>query len=165
LKGYPTQFHKGETVITNNFIAFGKYRWAVDSPLEITQISSPIERKGVTGRLVVIDGIVEAFLPNDPRDIRATLKHLKKMKEWREYYTVQETWLDLRPAYASTVHKAQGSTYKKVFIDLSDIGRCTIASDVARMLYVAISRASEKVILFGSLPQRYQPQQVAAAVQ
>jgi len=61
----------------------------------------------------------------------------------------------LRPMFASTVHKSQGSTYDTVFINLSDIGRCNIASDVARMMYVAITRASKKVVLYGSLPNRY----------
>ena len=76
-------------------------------------------------------------------------------KKWPLYFQYKDEWLDLRPAYASTVHKAQGSTYTTVFMDLSDIGKCNIASDVARMLYVSISRASKQVYLYGDLPSKY----------
>ena len=162
LKGLPPEFQPGETVITNNFLQFGKARWAVDSKILITKVFEPFEKYGVKGRCVQLDHKAQGFLPDDPRYTRAVLKALKKEKDWKTFYTVQQTWLDLRPAYASTVHKSQGSTYETVFIDLSDIGRCTIASDVARMLYVAISRSSKRVVLYGQLPERYQEKEKEA---
>ncbi|GAG41266.1 unnamed protein product, partial [marine sediment metagenome] len=96
-----------------------------------------------------------AFAPDDPKKVKAYLKSLANKKEWVEYYAIKETWLDLRPAYASTVHKAQGREYDTVFIDLSDIGRCNTASDVARMLCVSISRAKKQVVFYGALPTKY----------
>ena len=74
---------------------------------------------------------------------------------WLYYFQAKENLLDIRPNFATTVYKAQGSTYKRVFIDLNDIGRCTQWEQVARMLHVAITRASDQVIFRGQLPDRY----------
>ena len=64
-----------------------------------------------------------------------------------------DTWADLRPTFASTVNKAQGSTYDKVFIDLSDFKPMVHKDPIqlARLLYVAMSRAKYQVIFTGDL--------------
>ena len=53
------------------------------------------------------------------------------------------------------MHKSQGSTYDTVFIDLENIGSCRNPDQVARMLYVAVSRARNRIFLFGKLPTKY----------
>lgn len=50
----------------------------------------------------------------------------------------------LRHAYASTVHKSQGSTYDISFIDWSDVFR---SEDRARLAYVAFSRTSNYAVV------------------
>lgn len=154
LRGYPEQFQKGEIVFTNNPIIGRSIIWPVDSTVEITRLGKETTTYDIPGRILEIEDRVSMFCPYDPMQVRALLKKLAADKNWVEHYRIKETWLDLRPAYASTVHKAQGSTYDQVFIDLTDIGRCTINSDIARMLYVAISRAKAKVYLYGQLPAR-----------
>ena len=47
---------------------------------------------------------------------------------------------DVDYAYAQTVHKSQGSTYKNVFVIQGDIERCEEAVLRNRLLYVALSR-------------------------
>lgn len=76
-------------------------------------------------------------------------------KYWGHFMQSKKLMGDVRPPYASTVHKSQGSTYKYAFINLSDIGRNNKPMEVARLLYVAISRASHGVIFNGSLPAKY----------
>jgi ATP-dependent exoDNAse (exonuclease V) alpha subunit len=50
----------------------------------------------------------------------------RRKAAWREFFTFKdEAFADLRPIHATTVHRSQGSTYEKVFVDLSDIGRNT----------------------------------------
>ena len=61
---------------------------------------------------------------------------------------------DLRAPHACTAHKAQSATYKHVFIDLGDIGKCKSKNLMARLLYVACTRASHNVYLYGELPTR-----------
>jgi energy-coupling factor transporter ATP-binding protein EcfA2 len=169
IRGLPEAFQVGETVITNNAIIHPKGVRPVDSQVTITGIdSNTTTRYHVKGCYVELDDKIKAFMPYNFLDTKAALKMIatsaknKGTYSWTDYFAIKEQWLDLRPTYASTVHKAQGSTYEKVFIDLSDIGRCTVASDVARMLYVAISRAQKQVILYGSLPPRYRSQATAA---
>lgn len=60
---------------------------------------------------------------------------------------------ELKDIFCSTVHKAQGSTYNHVFICLDDILKPPFkkefqqSDDRPKLLYTAVSRASEKVYL------------------
>lgn len=83
------------------------------------------------------------------------IKHAAKEKNWLAYFYMKEGIADFRMPHAATVHKSQGSTYPEVYIDLADIGSCRSADQVARMLYVAISRAQHRVYLYGKLPDKY----------
>ena len=91
------------------------------------------------------------FQPMNWADIARYQKELAKNKEWCPFFYIKDNWADLRPIYANTVHKAQGSTYRKVFIDVEDIGRNTRWRDLVRMLYVAITRASHEVHFYGNI--------------
>lgn len=94
---------------------------------------------------------VPVFQPENWTEVKAIQKHFSKAKDWGPYFAIKENWADLRPIHASTVHKAQGSTYRKVFVDMADIGRNTRWRDVVRLLYVAITRASHEVHIFGDI--------------
>ncbi len=155
-KGYPKRFQTGEQVITNKPILIKGHHISVDSNVTITRMGqTSVTTMGVIGRMVEIDGCTTSFLPDSSEAERVLLKNLSKKKNWTDYFDVKDNWLDLRLPYACTVHKSQGNTYDTVFIDLSDIGKCKIPSDVARLLYVAISRARKQVYLYGKLPVKY----------
>jgi hypothetical protein len=155
--GLPTIFQNGEIVITNEFIKGNKnYSRSVDSEVTVTRMGQDIiTRMDVPGRLVELDDYHIAFMPNDFREAKAKMKELAALKQWKDYFEIKENWLDLRAVYASTVNKAQGSTYDTVFIDLSDIGKNWNARDVARLVYVSITRAAKRVVCYGQLPKRY----------
>ncbi len=158
-RGLPELFTEGETVITNKLIRYAGKTILTDSEVIITKIRKELNEMGVEGRTVTLNDSIRAFLPNSQMHVKTLLKSLAKtakaQQNWHSYYDVKDNWLDLRLTDASTVHKAQGSTYEKAFIDLPDIARCNIPSEVARMLYVAISRASKQVICYGKLPDKY----------
>jgi exodeoxyribonuclease-5 len=88
-------------------------------------------------------------LKNIPRSDSSAYFHADKQRKtaWATYYTFKDSFADLRSPYAGTTHKAQGSTYERVYIDLADIQRCTVASTRARLLYVALTRASDDVFI------------------
>lgn len=73
---------------------------------------------------------------------------------WREFFAWKGRMADLRPPHACTVHKSQGSTFNLAFIDLADIGRCTRADLIARLVYVALTRPRDTAIFTGELPAR-----------
>ena len=89
---------------------------------------------------------------NDRADV---LKHYSSHKQWDMYFKTKNNFPDLRSIAASTIHKAQGSTYESVIVDLANIGECTIKSQTARMQYVALSRPKTRLFIRGQLPERY----------
>ena len=155
-KGCPPELQIGEKVITNKPIPTTGQMISIDTEVEITNISPEYAALyDIAGKDIEINNHVEAFMPNDQNQVKRLVKQLGKQKNWSDYFYIKDNWMDLRLPYASTVHKAQGSSYDKVFIDLDNIGLCHISSDVARMMYVSISRARYQVILYGELPPYY----------
>ena len=147
-------FVEGEKVIANDpVIKFGQVIFPTDYIVTITKIEPAVE-DGVDGFEVTLNRGYRGFMPNSWKVAKAKMSHYAKDKNWRSYFHIKEEWLDLRPLHASTCHKSQGSTYKKVFIDVSDIGENKKWDEISRLMYVAISRASEAVYLYGSLTDR-----------
>ena len=159
--GSPEELQVGETVITNKPIIYAGARYSTDSEVEITGVGERYEYEdsGIWGRDTQINERYTSFMPLDNVKARAYIKYLgvegRKNRNFAEYFDAKNTWLDLRTAYASTIHKAQGATCDTVFIDLPDIGSCYNANDVARLLYVGITRAKHRVVLYGKLPDKY----------
>lgn len=65
---------------------------------------------------------------------------------WKEFYSLMERFASVSYGYAMTVHKAQGSTFKRVFMDNRDI-RCCKESDRRKLAYVAVTRPAEELFL------------------
>lgn len=76
------------------------------------------------------------------------LTHEETTQLWTDFYNEQYLFFPpLAYAYASTVYKAQGSTYRTAFIDLDNILLCCRANiTAARCMYTAMSRASECIV-------------------
>ena len=72
----------------------------------------------------------------------------KRGRAWRECLNFNECTVCLDFPHAMTVHKSQGSTYHTVLVDTDDIAKCADRNFklYLKLLYVAISRASNKVI-------------------
>ena len=56
---------------------------------------------------------------------------------------------NLSLGYAMTTHKSQGKTIETVYVHAQDIKSSWDNELVRRLLYVAISRASKKVVIYG----------------
>lgn len=72
----------------------------------------------------------------------------RQYRHWSEYFELKNFFIDLRDPSASTVHKAQGSTHKTIFVDLHDLNACKSKSLLRRLRYVGLSRGSERVIVY-----------------
>lgn len=66
---------------------------------------------------------------------------------WRPYFELEEAFAHVRPGYATTIHKSQGSTYDEVFFLQSDILHMRDLELRDRLLYVAYSRARKALHL------------------
>lgn len=149
------EFQAGDYAICNRYVSKNHgvetHRIKTDALVHITSVSAETERFGYRGRNYVLDDGAEFFGPLDIESHEQALHWAISSKNRDAAREIDREWVDLRPAYACTVNKAQGSTFERVFIDLNDISRCRDESQVARMLYVAVSRASKQVILLGEL--------------
>lgn len=141
-----SSFKAGDYVINNHFVAGLK----TDGEYQIQHIRA-VNQPTSGSSVEISEAKSLLFLPSNPKDYEKFKKAALKAGDASLVKEIVETWVDLRPAYACTVNKSQGSTYKKVYIDLNDLGKCRDALQLARLLYVAMSRAKYQVILVGNI--------------
>jgi len=149
-KGDP-HFHVGDYAICNSYLQSGKQSLKTDQLVLITEIEADSERYGVMGNRITMDHVITAFQPKSLAAANERVKEARKAGDFHIVSEIEASWVDLRGAYACTINKAQGSTFGSVFIDLDDIRRCNSGDQIARMLYVGVSRAKNQVFLTGDL--------------
>jgi exodeoxyribonuclease-5 len=89
-----------------------------------------------------------ARLTRERRDNPHKVSGAEVFDSWQAYYDLEDRYADIRAPYASTIHKSQGSTYKHSVIWMNDVAyaRSVSMKMFARLMYVAITRASESVV-------------------
>ena len=166
LRQLPPQITVGEQLVNNSACRLPAAMLTVEEEISILRIDdTPSVVKlepGVEITVLYADietGLGQVFtkvpVPADKEHFNDLLKYYRRMKKWRLFYKMKEEFPDFRPRDAATVHKAQGSTYDTVFIDLDNISTCTNPNQAARLLYVAFSRAKNRVVLHGNLAERF----------
>lgn len=165
IRGYVDPYVVGERLVNNSAIGMGTKDMI---PTEAVVVVSSL---GKTYDLTIKDGIaiqlqkatllttrgdhIDTSLPLDKTYYDNLLRYFKRQKDWMSFFKLKNNIPDLRSCEAITIHKAQGSTYETVFIDCTDLGTCTNPLLAARMLYVAVSRPTTKIYLYGELPERF----------
>lgn len=66
--------------------------------------------------------------------------------KWDRFFALKEQFAKVDYAYATTVHRAQGSTYDTVFVDYRDLQACR-GEEQKALLYVAVTRPSRRLAL------------------
>lgn len=151
IKGTP-KLSVGDYAVCNKYIRTSRCHLRTDQLVCITSIKpNPELVFGVSGSIVGMDDRYYAFFPDNLEDRNKAYKEARANERWDEAHHISENWIDLRAAYACTINKSQGSTYDRVYIDLDDVKKCRNPNSLARMLYVAVSRARDKVIFTGDL--------------
>lgn len=69
-------------------------------------------------------------------------------RPWEKYFALQDCIADVRPVFASTTHKSQGSTYQYAFLSMREMMKCTNRTEYNKLLYVALTRAAKAVYVF-----------------
>jgi len=167
LRSYMEPYEVGE-ILSNNSSAelVGKERLYTDQVVRVVRVTDDyLDQSIISGeniRMIIMDvedvnsGVVyqvTAFADhNDRADV---LKFYSQTKSWERFFKIKNGFPDLRSVSASTTHKAQGSTYDSVIVDLADIGKSTNKEQTARLQYVALSRPRSRIYVRGSLPERY----------
>lgn len=167
LRNYTDPYEVGE-ILSNNSSAelVGKERLYTDQVVRVVRVTDDYMDKDIVNgeevRMIIMDvedvnsGVtyqVTAFADhNDRADV---LKFYSQTKSWERFFKIKNGFPDLRSVSASTTHKAQGSTYDSVIVDLADIGKSTNKEQTARLQYVALSRPRSRLFIRGELPERY----------
>lgn len=102
----------------------------------------------IKGHYLTLDNHINIFTPNGVTGIKRAIKHAFNTNQ---PHLIRQL-ADMRLSYASTIHKAQGSTYDYVFLDLSELKQIKTRDEINRLLYVAFSRATTKVYVIGEIP-------------
>ena len=66
---------------------------------------------------------------------------------WARYHKFKDLFASIRYCYCITVHRSQGSTYRRVFVDVNDILSNRIRKERQSLLYVAYSRPSQQLVI------------------
>ena len=99
------------------------------------------------GRKVTIRSLTpegQFALNNRLNELSMEAKSGKKYK-WREFWRLKEAFNEIRHSYAITSHRSQGSSYRKVFVDLEDIMLNRNRQEAFRSLYVSCTRQREEL--------------------
>lgn len=164
LRQLPPHYTVGENLVNSSAVHLKGAMLNTEQEVEIISLGKSfkktyagVEMEFVEARLQTpYGGIYEKVpLPVDRDHFLAMLKYFKNQKNWPAFFDLKNYYPDLRPQDASTVYKAQGSTYDTVFIDLTNISTCHNPSQAARMLYVAVSRPRTRIVFYGELAPKY----------
>jgi hypothetical protein len=148
VKGNP-DFNVGDYAVCNKVVTSGRLSIKTDQMVQITDISQDTEVYGVLGNFFTLDKTMRFFGPKTLESKKLFIKTARANEDYVAVEQAESTWIDLRAAYACTINKSQGSTFDKVYIDLDDIRRCNSGDQIARMMYVGVSRARQQVFLTG----------------
>ena len=165
-----------------NFLGFGTSRWVVGERLvamspfftqgkgecllttsqeaEILEIS-----QGVLGKYdiywftVRTDELNQVSIPvlheSAQKAFSIEQQELANAKQWGKFWSLREMYADVAYSYALTAHKAQGSTFNNVWVDLPNFLQNTRSNkakigrvrESAQLAYVGASRASERLFI------------------
>lgn len=137
----------GDILVCNKYLNHPIRQIKTDAEVVVESVSQETTKHGIRGRHIGLNLGITVFCPNDFKDTTSLQVDLLDKRDQRE---VERTFADLRPSYSCTIHKSQGSTYQNVFINLDELNRLNDAT-LSRLLYVAVSRASERVYFMGTL--------------
>ena len=162
LRHFNNMFTEGENYIVNSAVVEEDLvKFSTDETITIKNVGDCLQYVGSGYSINLVRLVAEGFrgefeilAPLNALELKTALKIEAKNKNWKAFFYLKRAIVDLRLADSSTVHKAQGSTYKNIFIDLNDLGKCTAYDTASRLLYVACTRATDHVYLYGKLPKR-----------
>lgn len=160
-------FQPGDYAVNNHYVSGRKGGGIGTDRMVYIDSVTPGKEHDEPGYHIGINGKADAiyFMPENHHRIDVIIKRLEKarlsaiadgldvtaLEYAQKIRHVKSTWVDFRPVYAQTIYKCQGSTFKRVYIDLADIGFCMNKELIMRQLYVACSRAQKQLFLTGDL--------------
>lgn len=147
------ELQPGQRVSSNGSATQGSSRIFNNEEVLIESINKT-SRFGVEGKEITLKnkGSSTWFMPDSRAEGQAAHRRAAALDDYEAMKEMVDEWVDLRPDYAKTVNKSQGSTYDTVFVDLGDIYKgARTANQLARYLYVGNSRCRSRIVMTGDL--------------
>ncbi|PSQ87516.1 MAG: deoxyribonuclease [Bacteroidetes bacterium QS_3_64_15] len=150
LVGTETWFHDGVQRLTNSeevrvkkatvdtFEADDQSEWTV------WELKVRTPGRGLTRTVHILHE--DEFERYEERLERRREKAQDDPSKWDRFFELREQFARVDYAYATTVHRAQGSTYDTVFVDHRDVRVCR-GDERDALLYVAVTRPSRRLAL------------------
>ena len=150
LVGTETWFHDGVQRLTNSeevrvktasvdtFEADDQSEWGV------WELKVRTPGRGLTRTIHVLHE--DAFERYENALERRREKAQEDASAWDRFFELRERFARVDYAYATTVHRAQGSTYDTVFVDHRDLRVCR-GEEREALLYVAVTRPARRLAL------------------
>ena len=85
--------------------------------------------------------------PTSMKKVVRDLKEPTAKELWDAYWDLKANFAQIKYAYAITAHRAQGSTYENVFVDVNDILANSNSKEAKRCLYVAVTRPTTRLFM------------------
>jgi exodeoxyribonuclease-5 len=152
-----TKIKINTTFLHNNENYYLKKLFPIET-FEVYKLFLTLDTNIIVTVYKVIDKDIEKFnlyFENVYNKIKEFSKNKKIKRDyfsklWDIFYTIKNTInIPIKYSYALTVYKSQGSTFKKVFIDLEDIYDCVKDKEILnKTLYTSITRASDKIFYY-----------------
>ena len=141
-----TWYLDSELLLQNSKVSTKYMELEFSSLLKLDGIEfAKIAINGTTKIVPVVLGIYNAY--SLTKQIKAAA--IKDKKNYKFIYALNKAYtMDYK--FASTVHKAQGSEFDAVFVDVNDIKKSILPNyydTYARLMYVALSRAKKTVYI------------------
>lgn len=145
----------GQKMLVNEAVQSNSSRCTANEEVTIETIEPSVEYStpGHTIRFLGKGGYF--FMPRNRGDKEKAHAEAVKEDNYQAMKLILDTWIELRPAFAQTINKSQGSTYDIIMIDLDDV--CSMSrtlEQLARLLYVGLSRARSRIIMTGDLRRK-----------
>jgi hypothetical protein len=142
----------GQKMLVNEAVQSNACRCTTNEEVTIETIEPTVEYsvEGYTIRFLGKGGYF--FMPKARGDKDKAHKQAVYDDDFQAMKIILDTWIELRPAFAQTINKSQGSTYDIIMIDLDDVCSMTrTLEQLARLLYVGLSRARFRIVMTGDL--------------
>ena len=75
-------------------------------------------------------------------------KFAKLGLEWKNWWEIKNFFTEVKPIFASTVHKSQGVSLDNCFVYQSDFDKSSTIDNYYQLLYVAITRAKNNIYFY-----------------
>lgn len=148
-----------QVVADNNLkgTVMGKKEGVINE-LPVIQMEIEFEKVTIMGEIKKEIKRIPIIKPGHEAEFKTILENLrqralKNKSEWRNFYDFKDAFGVIDYAYAMTVHKVQGSTYKTVYVMENEIyryGTPRTALEVNQMMRTATSRPTTKLVIVTS---------------